>query len=216
MHSSSGVKPLALRSPIPDPRLVRRSFSEGGSPIPALHGFSLIEVVVAMSLLATALASVAQLLAVASRANATARDVTLASVLAQQKLEQLRALAWGFDSTELRLSDLTTDLSVDPPNLGGGVGLGASPADTLSENVTGFVDYLNASGAWIGTGAMPPSGTVYVRRWSVEPLANSPTDTLILEVVVAHARRKKSAGASASAWVANDAHLVAVKTRKRL
>lgn len=63
--------------------LGRRSTSEGG--------FSLVEALVASTLLATALAGLAHLFVVASRANIHARDTTYATVLAAQKLEELRA-----------------------------------------------------------------------------------------------------------------------------
>ena len=58
---------------------------------PQSGGFSLIEVLVATALLVTAVASLAQLLALATRANAAAGDMTVATVLAAQKVEELRA-----------------------------------------------------------------------------------------------------------------------------
>lgn len=54
-------------------------------------GFSLVEVLIATGLLATALASLAHLFAIATRANMEAGDTTWATVLAAQKIEELRA-----------------------------------------------------------------------------------------------------------------------------
>ena len=57
----------------------------------ATSGFSLVEVLVATGLLVTAIASIAHLFALATRANLDAGDVTWATVLAAQKIEELRA-----------------------------------------------------------------------------------------------------------------------------
>ena len=57
-------------------------------------GFSLVEVLVASSLLAVAIAGVAPLFATASRANVAARNATYAAVLAAQKIEEIRAAAF--------------------------------------------------------------------------------------------------------------------------
>ena len=64
-----------------------RSFSR----LTALHGFSLVEVLIATGLFATAIASLAHLCAVSTRANLDAGDTTWATVLAAQKMEELRA-----------------------------------------------------------------------------------------------------------------------------
>jgi prepilin-type N-terminal cleavage/methylation domain-containing protein len=123
------------------------------------RGFSLLEVLVATTLLTVALSSLAQLLLIATRANAGARTTTYAVVLAQDKMEQLR----GADVTALA----------------------ASPPGVLGSNTVGYVDYLDASGRSLGGGsAVPAEGTVFIRRWSVEPLAGSPDNSLVIQVVV--------------------------------
>ena len=61
----------------------------------AEHGFSLIEVLVAAAILAVGLLSLAQLLAMTVSANAAAGRRTYATVLAAQKLEDLRAEPWS-------------------------------------------------------------------------------------------------------------------------
>ena len=65
-----------------------------------------------MGILAVGLLSLAQLFALSTRANVGSRSTTFTAMLAQQKLEQLRGLTWGFDSLNLPISDLSTDLSV--------------------------------------------------------------------------------------------------------
>jgi hypothetical protein len=97
-------------------------------------------------------------------------------------MEQLRALQFAFDPTGLRLTDLTTDLASDPP-APGGPGLTPSGAGSLDANVPGYVDFLDVHGRPLGGGTSPPSGAVYVRRWSVEPVGAS-SDLLLLQVLV--------------------------------
>jgi len=55
------------------------------------HGFSLVETLVASSILATALLSLAQLLVLASSASDAAARMTHATLLAAEKVEDLRA-----------------------------------------------------------------------------------------------------------------------------
>jgi hypothetical protein len=59
---------------------------------------------------------VAQLFAVAGKANLVARGLTSTTAMAEQKMEQLRSLTWGFatDGTGLPVSDSTSNLSVTP------------------------------------------------------------------------------------------------------
>jgi type II secretory pathway pseudopilin PulG len=130
-------------------------------------GFTLLEVTVALGLLAGAFVTVAQLLVVAARVAEGSRATTLAATLAAQKLEQLRSRAWGYD----------TD--------GGARGApGLSPPGSLAVDSTGFVDYMDGAGAWIGSGPSPPAQAMFIRRWSVEEDAGGPPAVLTLRVVV--------------------------------
>jgi hypothetical protein len=113
-----------------------------------------------------------------------ARRVTTTAVLAQQKIEQLRALTWGYDDFGLPISDFTSNIAITPPAPIGGVGLQASTGDTLTTSTQGYVDYLDAYGAWMGNGTTPPTGAIYVRRWSIEPLPTNPNNTLVFQVLV--------------------------------
>lgn len=178
-------------------------------------GFSLIETMVATLILAISLTSVAQLMAIAVRANQSAQRGTYATTLAQEKMEQLRGLAWGFDDLGLPINDLTTNLTNDPAT-NDGVGLQPSPAGALSSNQTGYVDYVNRDGNTIGGGPNPPVDTAYVRRWSVEPLPTNPNNTLILQVLVFRVGARPDDGGSVAVLnnVRDEARLVSVKTRK--
>lgn len=178
-------------------------------------GFSLIETMVATLLLATALVSTAQLMVVATRANVASQRSTYSATLAQEKMEQLRGLAWGFDDLGLPVNDFTSNISVDPPAPNGGVGLSPSPGDSLATNTVGYVDYLDRDGNSLGGGGAAPANTVYVRRWSVEPLPTNPNNTLILQVMVFNLRdRADNGNGPVLDRVQDEARLISVKTRK--
>ncbi|PYR69930.1 MAG: hypothetical protein DMF88_04450, partial [Acidobacteria bacterium] len=100
-------------------------------------GFSLIESLIAVMLMAGAIATLAQLFALSTRTNVSAHYTTFAAVLAEQKLEELRALSWGFDTQGLPMSDTSTDTTVSPETAIGGTGLQPSPSAARHEGAAG-------------------------------------------------------------------------------
>jgi Tfp pilus assembly protein PilV len=116
-----------------------------------VSGSTLIEAVVAIAILATAVVSLAGLVSVAVRTIALTRERTVAAILAAQKLEELFVA--------------TRPLSQSPP-------------DAVSHDEAGFVDYLDAAGVVVSGGAAARS-VVYVRRWAVSPLGADAALTLI-------------------------------------
>src|SRR3982751_2113275 len=86
-------------------------------------GFSLLEVLVASTIMAVALTTLAQLFVMSTNANTGAKTTTYAALLAQQKMEQLRGLAWGFDNLGLPVTDISTNIAVVPEQAAGGTGL---------------------------------------------------------------------------------------------
>jgi type II secretory pathway pseudopilin PulG len=82
-------------------------------------GFSLIEALIATALVIVVVVSLARLFVISAGVVGTARAVSTAVLLAQQKLEELRA---------------------QPV-------LAASPTGTLSADTPGFADYLDVRGA---------------------------------------------------------------------
>jgi prepilin-type N-terminal cleavage/methylation domain-containing protein len=181
------------------------------------RGFSLVEVLVAMGLLTAVSLGVAQLFALSTRANVIAKGQTSTTAMAEQKLEQLRSLTWGFDlaGQGLPLSDTTTNLTVTPPTQDGS-GLNPSPVDSLEQNTAGFVDFVDGAGAWVGTGTTPPARAVYIRRWSIQPLPTNPNNTLVIQVLVTPVASEQARVESAftRTRMAGDALLVTVRTRK--
>lgn len=191
-----------------------RSASSNG---PSAAGFSLVEVLISMAILTAVSLGVAQLFAVSSRANLIARGQTSTTAMAEQKLEQLRALTWGFDADGqgLPVSDTTTNLSVDPPAATGG-GLNPSPVNSLEANTAGYVDFLDAHGTYVGTGSTPPGSAAFIRRWSIRPLPTNPNNTLVLQVLVTPVANEgsRTGGPGPRQRMPGDALLVSVKTRK--
>jgi type II secretory pathway pseudopilin PulG len=178
-------------------------------------GFSLVEVLLATTLLTVALVALAQLFAVSTRANTNAKLTTFTTVLAQQKMEQLRSLTWGFDTLGLPLTDTSTDIAAAVETPTGGRGLTPSPQGSLGENTTGYCDFLDANGQSLGGGTTPPANAIYVRRWSVEPLPTNPNNTLVLQVLVARNRGRNAADQTVSVdRLPDEARIISVKTRK--
>ena len=182
------------------------------------RGFSLVEVVIALGILTGVSLGVAQLFAASTNANRVAHHRTSAIAMAEQKMEQLRSLDWGFDlqGQGLPVTDTTTNLAVYP-HQDNGTGLNPSPSDTLLQNTPGFVDYLDANGAWVGTGDNPTAGAAYIRRWAIVPLPTNPNNTLIFQVLVtsvADEARLDVSGFTRRPRQLGDAMLISVKTRK--
>ena len=170
---------------------------------------------IATGIMATALTALGQMFALSVANNMAARAGTYATVLAAQKMEQLRGLTWGYDSLALPLSDTSTNTALPVESPTGGTGLTPSPATTLTSNVGGWVDYIDQFGDIIGGGTTVPGKTVYIRRWSVEPLPANPTNTLVLQVIVTTRRNRGDADQAGSTRRPRDeARLVSVKTRK--
>ena len=181
------------------------------------RGFSLLEVLVATTILTVALSALAQLFAISTKTNVSAKSTTFAALLAQQKMEQLRGLTWGFDTLGLPLTDTTTNITVIPEQLSGGKGLTPSPTNTLSENTSGYCDFLDKYGNSLGGGTAPPAATIYIRRWSVEPLPTNPNNTLVLQVLVTRTRNRGAADtAQGVTRLPDEARIISLKTRKAI
>jgi prepilin-type N-terminal cleavage/methylation domain-containing protein len=164
-------------------------------PYPTRAGFSLVEVLVATTMLAGVLTALAQLFVLGARVSTAARRTTAAVMAAQQKLEELRSLAWTFDASGAPVS---------------APALAPSPAGTLAANMPGYCEFLDNHGRLLGVGGSPPSGTTVVRRWSIGPLAGGTSDTIVLEVVAGDWDEQAVSGSQ----LRNEVRLVAVRTRQ--
>ena len=178
------------------------------------RGLTLVEVIIATALFTVITLAAAHLMVWASRSLWGTGAQTLALAAAQAKLEELQSLAWHFDATGNRVSDLDTDLSNQPIS-GGGPGLSPSPVNSLSESLDGYADYLDAEGRWVGNGTQAPAGAAYVRRWAVRPLSGAPEDTLVLQVLVTPLANNANRPPQTSGRAAGESQLTSARTRVR-
>jgi prepilin-type N-terminal cleavage/methylation domain-containing protein len=187
------------------------------APCTGCSGFTLIEVLVSVALLVLSAVGVAQLVGVATNSVRASREQTTTVLLAAAKMEQLRALDWTYVSAggiAVERSDLSTNAS-SPSLSSGGVGLSASPSDTLSAGTAFYADYLDAHGRWVGSGAAPPIDAVFARRWAVQPLAADPSRTLVIQVLVTTVQHDRERRRPWTSRTGTEAALVSVLTRKR-
>ena len=177
------------------------------------RGFSLVEAVIAVSVLAVGVSAVAQVVLASARANVASQQAAVVQQAARERMEQLRALAWTSDASLVPVSDWSSDLTITPARASGGVGLGVSPVDTLLSNVAGYCDFLDARGAWVAGGAQAPPGAAWVRRWSVVP-TEALADTLTLQVVVVPVSAATGQAAVSAARGVSGAWLTGMRTRR--
>ena len=142
-------------------------------------GYALIETLVAAGIVVGLAAGVAQVAVLTGAAIRESSAQARALFLAVQKIEQMQSLLWTFDDRLEPVSDEATSLALDPPGPGG---RGLQPSGPPGG--AGYVDYLDPDGRWVGTGAQPPAGTAFVRRWSISPVAAPGGDALLLQVLV--------------------------------
>jgi len=179
----------------------RRMVIDGGDQA----GSSLVEVLIAALIMVTGVVAMVRLIATAVERNVDARSRTMATILAVQKIEQLRSLVWTVDPSGAVIEDTSTDTSTVPES-SGGTGLQMSPPGTLSVNTPGFVDHLDATGAIVGRGAQPPPQATYTRRWSIDPAVANGALVLQVRVVRKNAPDERSG---------RDSRVATVKARKR-
>jgi len=100
-------------------------------------------------------------------------------LVAEQRMEQLHGVEWGFDASGLPLTDDT--------------GLNPSPLGTLSPtSLLGRLSRREGIVAWRRVGDTASRGRVCC-RWSVEPLPTNPNNTLVLQVLVTRQRNRGAA-----------------------
>ena len=178
-------------------------------------GFSLVETLVATGLLAGAVAILGQMFAISMAENTSARTGTFAAVLAEQKMEQLRGLTWGFDIIGLPLTDTSSNVALPIQAATGGPGLSPSPSDSLRSNVSGYVDYVDQFAASSAAGRRFPP------RRSISALGRSSrcrriqNNTVICGLVTRSTRSgHRGQRTRTHATDGDEARLMTVKTRK--
>ncbi|HJU41645.1 MAG TPA: hypothetical protein VJ691_02485 [Vicinamibacterales bacterium] len=157
---------------------------------PSTRGFTLLETLIATGLIVTAMAGLAQLFALSVRFTRDAGQFGVALVAAQDKLESLRSLHFGYDDDGATVTD---------------PGLAASPAAALAGNVNGYVDWIDEHGNVVGGAA----GAAYVRRWRISEVAADEPAAIAIDVCV-----YRVPGVNAEAAHA-DACLATIRVRQR-
>lgn len=153
-----------------------------------VEGFTLIEVLIATTLVCTAIGGLAQLGVLAMAQSLSVQRQAAALWLAQSKLEELRSKPWAFDGSGLATSDPA---------------LAISPFDSLASETTGFVDYFDRFGA-----PVPQTTSTYQRRWAITLVDPLDADTLRIQSCVL-TRAPGSAGRSTA-----DACVTTIRTRR--
>ncbi len=186
------------------------------STIASERGLGLIETTIATGIAVVGVVGLAGLFVVGAMADQNSRKTTYSTVLAHQKIEQLRGLMFAYDGTGLPVTDGTTDISVDPPVTGNACppACGLIPGGSLGQNDDGYVDYLDAQGQSLGGGPNTPATTAYTRRWMITPHPSNPTNTLVIQVQVSPLRNRGDADLGAGTRMPNEARFTIVKTRK--
>lgn len=153
-------------------------------PLRRESGTTLIETMIAASVLLIGVLGLVGTLAVAESKNWNRGDrATRATEYAEDKMEQLLSLSF---------TDTTTDTTVYPPAITGGTGLTVGGGIVVGSPVTGYVDYVNDNGS------QQTSSTTasFVRQWSVSVNAGGNLDTITVKVSPVDTIDLNSAGAA--------------------
>lgn len=129
------------------------------------RGTTLVETLIATSLLLVVMAGLLSLVALATAYTENHGHLEArATEYAQDKMEQLLALSYG---------DAVTDTVVFPAIVtGAGTGMAIGGGTNTTAPVAGYVDWLANDGTLLGGGAAPPATWFYERVWQVtSPLA---------------------------------------------
>jgi hypothetical protein len=128
-------------------------------PLPSDAGTSLIEAVVAVALLIILMSGLASLGAISMTTSENQGHLSARTTeYAQDKMEQLLALAYG---------DTTSDTRLFPSPNTGGTGLAIGGSANPNTPVTGYADYLDQSGNLLASAGGAPAGWYYKRVWAV-------------------------------------------------
>jgi prepilin-type N-terminal cleavage/methylation domain-containing protein len=145
---------------------------------PSAAGFSLLETMVALSILLVAAAGLLPLGVIAFSTSENQGHLSArAAEYAQDKLEQLMALSYG---------DTTSDTRVFPAPEIGGSGLTLGGSSNPAAPVAAYVDYLDIDGTLIPSpSGAPPAGWYYQRVWRVAAMPQANLKQITVTATVA-------------------------------
>jgi hypothetical protein len=144
----------------------------------AQSGVTLIEAVLALAILAGICGGAAAAIAAGRVVATQARHEAVAVAMAGARLGELQSLAF------------TIGPETTAPELG------TTPADALWRDRDGCVDYLDAAGRALGSGAASRRAAAYVRRWRIGRRGAGGSELAVLAVLVAPMAEAERAAAS--------------------
>jgi hypothetical protein len=159
---------------------------------------SLLEVAVALLLVAVTLAGLAPVLLRCTAMLLDARSETRAVALARSRLEQAAALTCVQDAATLLVeTDLSSNLARVPPDATG-TGLLSGDPSSAWVDTPGFVDWRTLDDRPLA--APDPGRAAFVRRWGITALpAPAGTDRLLIQVFARDRAREAREGPRVSA-----------------
>ena len=153
------------------------------------RGFTLFETLIATGVLITALAGVAQLFVLGSRLARRTTASGVALLAAQNKLETLRGLTYGFN--EYGIAETSADLEI-------------SDERSLNASIPSYFDWLDPNGEPLEEA----DEAAFVRRWRITPFDTQVPEAITIEVCVFAATTEKRDTSAA------DACLSTMRTRQ--
>src|SRR5246127_1585493 len=131
-------------------------------------GLSLVEALIALTVLLIAAVGVLSLGALAMTTTENQGHLGARTAeYAQDKMEQLLSLSFIDTKTDTSVASFVADSSAGSP------GLTAGGSITYGSPITGYVDYLDASGNPLGGGTNAPAGWYYIRMWKITDVSTS-------------------------------------------
>lgn len=131
------------------------------------QGFSLLETVIAISLLMIVALGLLPLGVIATTTTENQGHLMARTTeYAQDKMEQLLGLSFG---------DVTSDTRVFPATQTGGTGLAIGGSSDADAPVANYVDYLDIDGSLLASNGNAPAGWYYKRVWQVAFVSGSTT-----------------------------------------
>ena len=155
-------------------------------------GFSLIEVMIAIVILTVGLLSLAQMMVVATNANALAGRMTASAALAKQQLELLKAAPFYSNPSNPSIANINAALTA------GG---------DLDTNDNGFFQFYNADGQPVGAA----NQALFVVRWQITRIVD-PNDPNLPLAMLRIGVRCLPASESGMYLGVGDARLVTFRT----
>lgn len=155
------------------------------------RGFTLIEVMISIVILTVGLLTLAQMMVIATHANALSGRMTASAALAKEQLELLKAAPFYLDPTNISLAQINPLLK---------------PGGDIDSNVTGYFQHYDSDGQPVAS----ENQALFLVRWKVdlEVPPNGPLPLSMLRITV----RCQGTGQAYAYQVVGDATFTTLRT----